>query len=795
MFKNYLKIAFRNLRKNPGYSFINIFGLAAGLACFIMILLYVQHEFSYDKFYTNSDQIYRVVQRQPGNIFLGSDRFAVTPAPLANTLVAEYPEVTAATTIRKNTALLSRDEYNYYEKALHTDNQFFEVFRIPGINTSTNDLLSEPNTMVLTESLAVKIFGNENPVGQTLLYENNITFTVTGVIPDPPVNSILQYSFLSSLTSFSFDLNNFDNNWDTSSYHTFFTLADGANAAQLQEKMPALVQKYVAEDDQQTEEHNQYIVQALTDIHLGSFVNFDISDIGSITYVYLFSTIALVILLLACINYTNLAIAQSIRRAREVGLRKVIGANKAQLVGQFLGESMLMSVFALVLALILAELFLPVFGNLVERPLSLNYKDNGFLIPGLLLFMVVIGLASGSYPSLFMASLKPIRTLQGKVKDVKSKFGLQQILITAQYTATIALITCGFVIYQQMQFVHNKDTGYDRDHVLTFQPAEFMPSQQYQTFREELLRNPNIQSVSTSSALPVNIEASSTINDWEGSSDDAEVPVYQIAVDYSFLEVFGIELAAGRSFSRDIAGDAESGYLINETAARALGWNPEEAVGKYLSRGEDEKTVIGVVKDFHMHSMHLAIQPLMIGLNTDIIGYVSAKISPENVPQTIHYVNESYAKISPYPLDYSFLDQKFEQLYNDDERLGHTFVFFAVLALIIASLGLFGLAAYAAEQRTKEIGVRKVLGATVTNILTLLSTDFLKLVVFGFLIAIPISWYGMNQWLADFAYRIDIGPGIFALSGATALVIALLTVSRQSIKAALTNPVDSLRRE
>ena len=794
MIKSYFRIGIRNLLKSKGYSAINIGGLAVGLASFIIIMLYVQHEFSYDRFYKNADRIYRVYQKQPANVYLGSDYFAVTPAPLASVLEAECPEVVNATSVKEGSALLGIADQRFWERGMAGDSHFFEVFAFPFIQGNPKFALKDPKSIVLTKSLATKIFGPEDPVGQSLNYQNKEPYTVTGVINDPPSNSSFQFSYIVNILSNEWygeqiKKSTFNNN----SFHTFFVLAEGANPQELEKKFPALLEKY--RDPKEYAEHPfkaEFLIQELTAMYLSSAMNFEIGLKGNQQYVYLFSAVALIVLLLACVNYMNLAIARSIKRAREVGLRKVVGAVRSQITVQFLGESILIAFLSLLLAIAISYLLLPVFGSLMERSIELNFIQNKLLIPGLLLLVILVGLFSGSYPAFVMSSLRPIQVLKGKMDGKLSGFRLQRWLIVAQYAASIALIIGSFVIYQQLDYIRHKPLGYDKQNVLVIQAREYS---NYEALYNEWKNHPGVISITSSGNLPTNVTSSTIINQKEGS-DKIGLAIYEFYVDYDFLSGFGIKLIAGRSFSRDIKSDNDEGYVINETAAKALGWKPEEAIGKQFNRDLDGvKTVIGVVKDFHMHSMHLPIEPLMISLRPNQSGYISIKLRPENLPETIAYVEASAKKYSPYPFEYQFLEDYFNQLYQSETKLGEIFGFFTVVSILIASLGLFGLAAFASDQRAKEIGIRKVLGASTKSIVMLLSKNFLSLIILAFIISIPIAWYGMDKWLQDFAYRIELEWWMFVGAGFLALFIANLAISYQSIKAGLANPVTSLRSE
>lgn len=796
MYQNYFKITVRNLLKQKLYSLINIGGLAVGLTCFIIIMLYVQHEFSYDRFYKNANRIYRVYQRQAGNVFLGTDYFAVTPAQLASVLQEEFPEVIYATSIEQQSALLSVDDHHFWEQGLSADPHFFDVFAFPFVQGNPKMALKDPKSIILTKSLAIKIFGPNDPIGQSLKFQNGDSFTITGVINDPPSNSSFKFSFINNILSNQWYAEQLKRpTWNNNSFHTFFLLAEGASPQDLQKKFPALIKKYRdPEDYADYTFKDEYLVQELTAIHLQSGVNFDIGLKGNQGYVYLFSVVALIVLLLACVNYMNLAVARSIKRAREVGLRKVVGAIRSQLIGQFLGESVLIAFLSLLLAVALTHLLLPVFGRLMERPIELDFFANKLLLPGLLLLVILVGLFSGSYPAIIMSSLRPIQVLKGKIDGRLSGFTMQRWLIVGQYAVSIVLVISSVVIYTQIQYMQQKELGYDREHVITIQIKDYLLYQNYENLRDEWLQHPNIIASATSTHLPTNIGSSHIINDEPGGSKEDDLPIYECRVNYDFIDVFGIELVAGRNFSRQIKSDVKMGYLINETAAKALGWTPEEAVGKQVV-DDSIKTVIGVVKDFHMHSMHLPIQPLMLRLYTTYANYISLKVRPEKLPETIAFLEKTIKTRSAYPFEYQFLNEHFDQLYKSEMKLGEIFGFFTLISILIASLGLFGLAAFMSGQRTKEIGIRKVLGASVRSIMLLLTKDFLSLVAFAFLLSIPIGWYLMHEWLQDFAYRIDMEWWMFAAAGMLAFFIANITIGYQSLKASLMDPVDSLRSE
>ncbi|HWV74932.1 MAG TPA: ABC transporter permease [Pseudosphingobacterium sp.] len=798
MIRTYFKIAFRNFRKSPGYSFINIFGLASGLVCFILILIFVQHELSYDRFHQNADQVYRVIQRRPDS--KGASYWAATSPALARSLTLELPEVIAATAVFPTfNPLLSVGDKHFTEEGILADMQFMKIFTFPFLQGDAATALKNPNSIVLTASLARKIFGDKNPIGQTLMYQDKHPHIVTAVIADVPETSHLAFSYILPASSDQYYQDCVSREpWFNNGLYTYVTLAERTDVRQVEEKMRAYIDKNLS--DWKPEDRMSFLFQPLKDIHLKSqhLMTFTFEKSGNSKYVYLFLTIGFIVLLLACANYTNLAVARSIRRAQEVGIRKVAGAWRWQLIGQFLGESILMTFLALLLALAMVHLLLPSFSQLMERPIRMDYLTNPMLLPGLLVLGTLVSLISGSYPALVMSRLKPIQILKGKQAEPARRFTLQRILTVGQYAVSITLLAGSFIIYQQMQFVRHRQLGYDREHILTIKVNDEGLSQHYSAIREELLRDPHVIAMSYSLSLPTDVLTNQNIFNWPGS-DGKLLPTHTSSIDYDFLDVYGISLVAGRGFSRQFSTDTLGAplALINESVAKTLGWTLKEAIGKEFdySDGKGKRRVIGVVKDFHFNSIHQALGPLVLTLNQETTGYISAKIRPEHLRETIALFERTIKRVTPYPFEYQFLDDNFNKLHKSDVRLGKIFTSFTLLAVLIASLGLFGLAAYSTQQRMKEIGIRKVLGATVTGIVGLLSKDYIKLVLIGFIIAVPIAWYIMNRWLEDFAYRVDMEWWVFALAGILAIVIALFTVVFQSLKAAWMSPVKSLRAE
>jgi putative ABC transport system permease protein len=808
MWKNHFRIAFRNLRKHKGYSFINIAGLAIGIACCLLILLLVREELSFDRFHEHKDQIYRVIVQQPGQYYMGTDYLAVTPAPLAHALKEEFPEVIRATRINQsNNVIMSAKDKRFYEDGfLWADDHFFDVFTFPFLRGDQSKALSEPYSVVISERMAHKYFGDEDPMGKIMALSNRYDFIVTGIMKDVPQNSHLQFDFLAPLMTLKSIRGQEDylERWGNYSYYTYILLPDGYSPKDLEKKLPVFVEKYMGErlrrmrQQDSTRQASRFFLQPLKRIHLYSHINFEISTNSDIKQIYLLSALALVILLIACINYMNLATARSAIRAKEVGMRKVIGAQRRQLIRQFIGESVFLSFIAVLLAVILVELLLPVFNSLIGKNIQLHFFHDWEFFVGLMCVALVVGIISGSYPAFFLSSFQPVAVLKGSLKaEVKGPI-LRRMLVIFQFAASIVLVISTIIIYSQIEYIRNKKLGFSREQVVVLPVKDRELRENHEPFKHELLQSPAVLGCTASTWLPNNIRTNTGDTIWEGMEEGADLQVYLLEADHDFIDLFEIELVEGRNFSREFSADSQM-YIVNEAARKIFGW--EKALGKRFgfrrwTGTEAIGQVIGVVKDFHFLSLHQEIQPLVIRLTEDLAPYLSLKISTENIPRTIGFLKEKWKKFAPNtPFEYFFLDDDFEKMYRAEMRLGKIFASFTVLAVFIACLGLFGLASFTSEQRTKEIGVRKVLGASVSDIVVLLSKEFSKWVLIASLIAWPVAYYTVSQWLQSFSYRISIGIWIFLLSTLLALFMAMATVSFKAVKAAIANPVDALRYE
>jgi putative ABC transport system permease protein len=807
MFRNYLKIALRNFQKHKGFSFINIFGLAFGVACCLMIVLFVLDEISFDRYHEKADQIYRVGIN--GYINNTSFQGVVTCAPMAETLVREYPDVTAATRLRNFGYPVFRHEDKVFseERVFWVDQAFFDVFTVSFIKGDRKTALAEPNTIVLTRSMALKYFGDENPVGKSLNADRQRDYLITGVVEDTPRNSHFHYDFLASLSTYEDSRRPI---WVSNNYHTYLVLQKGASPEAFEEKLVELVKKYVGPQiqaaagislEQFFESGGEwgYFIQPLTDIHLRSQYDYELEPNGDIAYVYIFSIIALGILLVACINFVNLATARSMNRAREVAIRKTVGSRRAQLIRQFLAETTLTSLFAVVLALLVVQILLPLFNRMTDKALFVPYIENIVTIPALLGVVLFIGLLAGIYPAFFLASFDPADVLKSETMGKTKKSNLRNVLVVFQFTVSIVLIVGTFIVDKQLKYIQNMDLGFNKDQVVIVKKTDDLGNQ-IQTFKQELVKNVRIDSASNTGSL-IGQDFGNSAFKIAGETGEETHLLWTYFTDSHFVDTYQIEMAAGRYFEEGRQVDRQA-VVLNESAVKDMGL--VDPVGKQIvaygptKKQEQSFTIIGVMKDFHFESLHFQIRPLIVLMyGPENRGrYVSVRIDSEGIRETMAFLESTWRRFADnQAFEYEFFDDHFAKIYKAEERTGQIFFAFSLLAIIIASLGLFGLAAFHAEQRTKEIGIRKILGATESKIIFLLSKQFTKWVVLSNLIAWPIAYYFMHKWLQRFAFRPGISVWPFLLASVVVLIIALFTVSYQTIKAARSDPVDLLRYE
>ncbi len=796
MLKNYFKIAIRNLKKYKTYAFINIFGLAAGLASCILIVLYVQDELTYDRFHDHADRIVRIVEDRMGE---GQEsRQAITYGPLAPALKEDVAAVEHAVRVLPYSILVSRDATAKYQEDqfVFVDSTFFEVFSFPLLQGNAQTALQAPFSVVLTTATARKYFGDQNPLGQTLQArddEKTYDFTVTGVLPDAPANTHLRFEFLASFSSMRTIYGSWienPQNWDHPPLYTYALLTEGTAAEALEAQMPALALKHMGPRRTTTRSLH---VQPLTDIRLHSNRQYELKPGSDITYVYIFSLIGFFILLIACINFMNLATARAASRTREVGMRKVMGAHRPQLIRQFLGESMLLAALALILAVVLVELCLPLLNTVAGKTLQLGalmHWMTPLIVLGLVLF---VGGLAGSYPALYLSAFRPALTLKGTQTTGSSTAAwLRKGLVVFQFTISIALIIGTTIILRQLDYLQNERLGFDKEHVVLVPLRDLDNQFNHASLKEAWKQLPGVEAVTASSGMP---GLNSGLYDFMVKPENAlhdSLELMTLTVDHDYVATYGLNIVEGRDFSEDFSTDASEGFLINETTARKLGWT--DPVGQELTlqvwfQGEVQKTgtVVGVIQDFQYHSLHQAIDPMLVHIfpNTYYYDYLSLRLRPGNMPETLAAVEQAWTQFNPErPFEYSFLDERFDALYRAEERLGSLFGYFSILAIVIACLGLFGLSAFTTEQRTKEIGVRKTLGATVLGIVLLLSKDLLKLIAVAFVIAVPLAFFAMNQWLDGFTARTSLSWSIFLMTGLITLGIAWLTVGYHAIRAA-----------
>jgi putative ABC transport system permease protein len=813
MLPNYIKIATRNLWRYKGYSFINILGLAVGMACCTLILLFVLDELSYDKFNENSDRIYRVTREWFNSDGTPSLHLARVAPPIGTLLKQDFPDmIEKMVRIRSDyNTLLKVDDRTFIENHFRwAGNSFFDIFSFKLLHGDPKTALVEPNTVVLTNSTAKRYFGSADAaMGKIINYENERDLLVTGVVEDVPHNSHFKFDFLGSFQTLydMFGAEYMTRNWGRNNYATYLLLAKNVPAATLRSQFPAFLDKYLTQVSLENDGRepsitpsrvNQLHLQRLTDIHLKSHLNSEWEPNGDIKNVYLFTLIALFILLIACINFMNLSTARSSNRAHEIGMRKVLGAQRTQLIIQFLGESVFVALVAFVIALGMVELAFPAFNNFSGKELTMNLTENFSLLLGLAGLLLFVGLLSGSYPALYLSGFRPIKVLKNVSKNGLSRSRFRTVLVVLQFSISIGLIICVGGMYSQLQFWHNTDLGYDKEHIVLL-PSDQSIMEKIESVKSRMLQNPNIISVATSRLVPTN----NLLNSWGGETleDGKEEPIqFRLAaqeVDYDFIDTYKMKLVAGRNFSRKYATDDTAAFILNESAVRKLGWGPpDNAIGKPLQYGGQDGHVIGVLKDFFFESLRNEIVPIIFLITKNSNYTVSVRIRPENTKATLQFLENLWTELRPnYPFEYRFLDEQYDNLYKSEERLMEIFGVFSILAIFVACLGLLGLASFTAEQKTKEIGIRKVLGASVGRIVFLLTKEYTRWVLIANLIAWPVAWWGMNRWLENFAYRIHIGWQIFILSATIALFIALFTVSWQAIRAALANPVESLRYE
>ncbi len=801
MSRHYLITAFRHMKRQKSFTIINVAGLAMGLTFFILIMIYVQFELSYDRYHENSQHIHRVASELPaGHTHGGKTAMTRTVSPLGPAMMEEFPEVENATRLtRSRNVLLTYDNQNFLEKEVFfADPQIFRMFSLPLERGDSESVLKDPYSIVLSQRSVEHIFGRENPLGKIIRYENSYDLKVTGILQNMPQNSHFVMDFIIPLQAYALIRDHDLTKWQNHSMVTYIQLSESADPQDLESKIPSLYRKY-AESDLWPggRRYCRPLLQALPTIHLHSDLDGEFAPNSNIKTIYLFSTIAFLILIIACINYMNLATARSTQRGKEVAIRKVVGALRHHLVKQFYGESFIFLILAFVLGLALVQVLLPAFSAFVERDLSFSLLSNFALFLGLLITAGFMNFLAGSYPALLISSFRPAFVLKKQMFDGRGSGRLRNALVAFQFVVSVGLIVSAVVVRMQLDYIKNKDVGYEKDQIVIVRLHDQDVKKSLDALKSELRANPNVIAATATDALPNNIQSQMGPK-WPGMPEDFDYfDVYVSYVDEDFLDVYGIDVKDGRNFSKEFPSDAQSAFLFNESLVDTLGW--EQPLGREFEIWwGDVGQIVGVVRNFNFHSLHRGIDPMCLYYRKDqrYIYYLSIKIRGGNIPETLGFLEDTWGKISPnYPIDYSFFDDIFDNAYRSEYRLGSMFNIFSLLAVAIACLGLFGLAAFTAEQRTKEIGIRKVLGASGPGIFMLLSREFAKWVLISSLIAWPISYLAMHTWLQNFAYRAPLSPWIFIAATGAAAVVALGTVASQTAKVASTNPVKVLRYE
>lgn len=794
MLQNHLKPIFRSLLRTKSYTLLNLLGLSSGLIVFILITLYTTYEFSFDSYHENVDRIYRIYKADADNSYQGSNKYAVTPAPLAAALMDEFPEVQHATRIDSyGNVLVTIGDEVYMEPEVHiSDPQTFKIFSFQAVSGYLTNFLQEKNTVALSESMAMKYFGRTDILDEVVYFRNEYPMKVSGVFKDMPKNSHFVLNVVFHFESVMLINEQALDRWNNNSYHTFLLMAPGAEAAVLQAKLPELRAKYVDDPIDEDGQETVYTMQPMTDVHFTQGVNFDIAPNSDPQSLYIYFGIALMVLIIAGINYVNLATSRAVNRLREIGIRKVVGAHSGSLVWQFLLESLIVVLMAMVLAIICLVMITPLFANFVDRPLFLDLTE-----PKSLIFLISLSLGlsilAGLYPSLILSSFRPADALKGhgRISQSSGSF-FRNALVVFQFTVSSGLIISAAILSEQLSYIRNVDTGYTREQIIILYIRDKSIRDHIVVFKEELKKIPGVSAVAAASSLPNNI-SSRTMAKWPGKDKEMRIPIYTGSVDYDFFKLFELEFKEGSAFDRERVTD-KKGVVLNEAAVKAFGW--EDPIGRqYITQSRDTGRVVGVLKDFNQHSLHLGISPLQLFFRENQ-RRVSIRLMGDHIPETIKAIEQMYNLYDPaYPFEYNYFEDIFDRAYLSEIKTATLAQWFTALTILIACLGLYGLAANKVQLRIKEVGVRKVLGASVTTILTLLSKDFVKLLLLAFVIASPVTYYIMNNWLNGFAFHISISFSSMIMTFGIMILVAGITVGYRTYRAAVRNPVEALREE
>lgn len=805
MLLNYIILAFRNIFRNKLYSFLNISGLAIGIASCLLVMFYVNNELKYDKFHEKSPVIYRLTTR-----FYIQDRIMnlATTSYLQGPMVKdEFPEVEDFVRFTRygTSRIIKYGEKTFAEdKFLWADNSLFNIFSFKLKKGDPKHALIEPNSVVITEKTAKKYFGDEDPLGKELLVHNKDLYKVTGVLEKYPQTSHLHPDFIASFCSLNmYSTNDIANDLvGNVDYYTYLLLREGSEPTQIEKKLEEFKEKYIGVLLQRLGCEADYNLQSLAKIYLYSQKENELEATSNINYIYLLTAIGIFILILSSLNYMNLSTARSANRTKEIGLRKVVGAHRSQLILRFLIESMLLTLISVVLAILLVYIMLPVFKSVSGKDLSMNYFLDPVIALGLFGLFIILGIISGSYSAFFLSSFRPAEVIQGKLRSKTGHAYMRVILVSVQFTISIILIIGTLLMNKQQNFMRTIRLGYEKDNIISLKLRNSETRKKCDSIKREFLQNPDVIKVSASMHIPLGTNMFSAHHP-VGKPQDEQIMLYGQIVDQDFLETYGLELISGRNFSREFPNDPQESIIINQTAARELGWQ-NNALGKEIEmimslEDRIKYKIIGIVKDYHFQSLHEKIHPIAL-YNSSPFGErfnkISARIAPGKTGDVMAFIAAKWKEFDPlYPLEFIFIDDQYDSLYRSEERLSKLFMYFTILAIIVGCLGLFGLSSFSAEQKTKEIGIRKVLGATVTGIILLMLKEFMKWILLAVLIAWPLAYFLMNSWLQNFAYRIKPGLDIFLLSSLLALLVAFFTIIFQSVRASIADPVDSLHYE
>jgi putative ABC transport system permease protein len=789
MLKNFIKVTLRNLIKHKTYSFIHIIGLTIGIASLVLILKYVQFELSYDRFNQNAGQIYRVTDIQ----------WAQTQAPLAGALREFYPEIINTVRIKKiDKVFIAYDQKKFYEEnVIFSDPSIFDVFTFPLLKGNPHTALSSPYSVVITQEMAKKYFGGQDPIGKKFNYDGKYDFQVSGVLKNIPNNSHIKFGFVFSLVSAPAVFgNDFLENRENTTVYNYFQLDPKREISSVQARFEKFTKYYLGEELYNMSRTGnwriEYKIQPLTSIHLHSDLGGEFEPNGDIASVYIFSIIAALVLLIACINYMNLSIARSMNRLKEIGIRKVIGADRRHIFYQFIGESLLLSFFAIFLAFSLTELLSPRLASLLGEKDIFTSRGPGYLF-SLFGIALITGIVAGSYPAFILSRFHPAKILSKTILKTNKRFNYRNALIVFQFFVSTVLIIAALIVNNQLSYVQKKNLGFNKEQVIVLPLNDDQVRKQCESLKDEMLKQSGIVNASLSSTIPGNVKFVRSFL-WEGKKNEDENTMGFISVDHDFMKTYQIKIVEGRDFSNSFVTDAAQGFIINEAAQKKLGW--KSPIGKMIMYHPKQGTVIGVMKDFHFKSLHDKIEPMVLYIDTPAFAYLSIRVNTQNIFGTLQAVENKWKLLYPdKPFEYFFLDEFWGKLYQKEQNIRNLFNCFSGLAIFIACLGLFGLAAFSAQNKTKEIGIRKVHGATVMGIVSMLLIEFTKWVIIASVIACPLAYYFMHKWLQDFAYRIEIYWWVYVISISMVLLIALATVSVNALKAATANPVKSLKYE